>query len=238
MENFILWNLNSDRGSKRIRFYATSLGLQQINRGSREMLDEMTRDFGFETLAIDDWAVRHMATDYFSDERESDDWRDRWMYTWEVEVHARDAVKLPTSKGEVPTLAHDKTYGGEEQMPAEALVVADFKHEKALRQLVDTVGTLAAPQALETRIGNAAPDLSRTMIRRLSEELAQHRDSQRHMDVVSEISPSREHQVFVHIPANRAFFQGGAGLAIAIEELVEQLGGSTHWRSSVLAEDD
>jgi hypothetical protein len=239
LENFILWNLNGGRRSKRICFYATSLGLQQINRGSREMLGDMLRDWGFEAVDIDDWAVRHMATDYLSDERDSEDWRDRWMSTWEIEIQAEDAVALPARKWEVPTLAHDKTYGGEEQIPAEALVVADFKSEKPLDQLVEILGGLGEPDGgVEHRIRRAAAEVKPQLVRRLSEELARYRAHEIKAGFEYEISQARKHQLFIHIAANREFFEGGASLAVAIEALTEQLGGSTFWRSSVLAEEE
>jgi hypothetical protein len=234
LENFSLWNLSEDRRARRVTFYATSLGLQQINRGTRGMLHEMLGDLGFPSLDIDDWAVSHAATDYLSDFRDSDDWRDRWLDTWTVEVHLKDAVELPERRRQTPTLASDKTWKGDEPAPNSALIVADFPDDEKLARMQATLTALGRSHGLtEAELAEAAPTISGQQVRQLLDELKSRSQDRDAGPLSFRLSPATEHQLHVLVPANKAFFERGARLALLIESLAEQLGGTTYWRDTV-----
>lgn len=235
MENFTLWNLTGD--ARRIRFFASSLGLQQINRGTREMLVEMMHDLGFKPVDIDDWAVSHLATDYLSDNRDSEDWEDRWMGTWSVEVHLKDAAALPERRRRTPTLASDETWEGKEPAPSAALVVADFKDDDSLKQMKAALDALGhSPAGLEGALPKAAPKVPSQLAKRISDEVkALHAGKKDAPPMSYESSQAAERQLLIRIPSTKSFFEHGAKLALLIEELAKKLGGSTYWRDTSAA---
>lgn len=239
MENFSLWNLSEDLRARRVTFYATSLGLQQINRGTPTMLHEMLGDLGFPSLDIDNWAVTHVATDYLSDFRESDDWRDRWLDTWTVEVHLMGAVELPERRRQTPTLASDKTWEGEEPAPNSALIVADFPDDETLARMQAALTALRRSHSLmEVELAEAAPRISGRHVKQLSDELKSRSQDRDAAPLSFGLSPASERQLHVLVPANKAFFERGARLALLIESLAEQLGGTTYWRDTIASRAD
>lgn len=239
MENFSLWNLSEDPRARRVTFYATSLGLQQINRGTRAMLDEMLRDLGFTSIDIDDWALTHMATDYLSDYRESDDWRDRWMDTWAIEIHLANAVELPERRRQTPTLASDKTWEGEERDAPWALVVADCRDDDTLARMKAALKSLGhSPREGQGAFAKGAVGLSGRLARELSDELKTCGENHDASPISFKSSPAADRQLLILMPADRAFFESGARLAVLIEMLAEQLGGSTYWRDTMATRSD
>ena len=130
MQNFTLWNAWADAAGTTVTFFATSAGFQRINRGTPKMIGEMLKDLGCPNDQVKDWSVKAFATDYLSDDLDTDDWRDRWNASYEVKVRMNAAVKF-SAPGEylVDNLSGDKTWDGAEPAPDTCVVVADFPTE-------------------------------------------------------------------------------------------------------------
>lgn len=194
MENFSLWNARADSSKTSVTFFATSAGFQRINRGTSKMVAEMLNDLGVPSDRVKDWSVLPFATDYLSDDLNTDDWRDRWLTSYEVTVRMSGpiAFKAP-SKYLIESLAADKTWTGDEPAPQWCTVVADFPSESERPRF-------------EQAVTGRSPDLK------------------------VEQSRAHDRQTLVSIPAGEAFFKGGAKLALSIEHLAREFGGTTHWR--------
>jgi len=128
--NFNLWNAWLDKAGTTLTFFATSTGLQRINKGTPEMIREMLHDLGCPNDQVKDWSVRPFATDYISVDLNTDDWRDRWNASYQLKVHMKAPVKFSApsapTKYLVDNLSGDDTWEGEKPVPDTCLVVADF----------------------------------------------------------------------------------------------------------------
>jgi hypothetical protein len=127
VENFNLWNAWIDGDRMTITFFATSCGLQRINKGTPEMVKEMLGDIGASKAEVSGWKLEFFATDYVSDDPDSEDWEDRWRASWRVRVQLGRPVDFkPKSMNLMESLASDSTWEGDEAIPSKAVVVADF----------------------------------------------------------------------------------------------------------------
>jgi hypothetical protein len=151
--NFTLWNAWIDAHRTTITLFATSEGLQRINKGTPEMVKEMLDDIGAPKADVSGWKVDAFATDYLSDDLDSEDWEDRWQASWEVQVQLKRAIDFkPKPMDLVESLASDSTWKGEEPAPPKAMVVADFGDRQTTQnaqQLLTSEKARPAVQGLE-----------------------------------------------------------------------------------------
>jgi hypothetical protein len=52
MENFILWSVSLDENINQLSFFATSVQIQRINKGTQEMMAKMLKDLGSPKLPL------------------------------------------------------------------------------------------------------------------------------------------------------------------------------------------
>lgn len=105
------------------------------------MLQEMLNDLGVQNAQVSSWKIDAFATDYLSDDLESDDWRDRWQASWEVHVELGRPIEFMPRHTDL-SLASDSTWKGDEPAPPKVMLVADFP---------DTADMERARQALESK---------------------------------------------------------------------------------------
>jgi len=153
VENFTLWNAWIDAHRTTITFYATSGGLQRINQGTPEMVKEMLDDVGVPKAEVKEWKLDAFATDYLSDDLDSEDWEDRWQASWQVQVQLSRPIDFkPKSMDLVDSLASDRTWKGEEPLPPVAMVIADFgdaQTTQKVRQLLSSGKALPSVPGME-----------------------------------------------------------------------------------------
>lgn len=200
--NFSLWNVWDGKSGTVVTFFATTTGLQRINKGDHEMIAEMLSDLKIPKDKVKDWKVRPFATDYLSDDLDSKDWEDRWQPSYEVTVQMSAPVKFkPSARPTTGTLASDETWDDDEPVPPTCTVVVDFKRE-ADQQRFDPA------------------------VKQLSKELTVERGK------------ALDRQILVSMPAGAAFFKKGAKLAVSVERLAHEFGGTTQWRDRYGEEED
>lgn len=222
METFTLWHHSFDVPASEFRFYATAVNVQRIGSGTDEMVEKMLEDTGLGDVRVDGWSLSHFATDYLSDDREGAIWEDVWMDTCEMRVHTQGKVDFrPPPPGLVETFAWDDTWSGGTIAPDVCSVIADFKSAGSLQTLAEVLEILRAERGTDE--AEAKHYLSPPLAERLWTEARG-----RELEVVT---CHEANQVHISMPSNDEFFETGAGLAVAIRELCEALGGTTQWRA-------
>ena len=116
MQNFTLWNAWADPAGTTVTFFATSAGFQRINRGTPKMIGEMLKDLGCPNDQVKDWSVKAFATDYLSDDLDTDDWRVPSLAAW------REYLAVKPELG-VPALYYARTLDG----PGPELQAEDYE---------------------------------------------------------------------------------------------------------------
>lgn len=228
METFTLWHHVSDPATRELAFYATAVNVQGIARGTEDMIATMLADMGLLQVKVERWTVSRFATDYVSDDRDSPEWQDVWMDTWAIQVHTGRPVRFaqPAGPGFVGTAAWDETWKGPGGPPDTCTVIADFGRFRAVEVALGVFARLGRAEDGDAFVADVHRRLQRVpeaALRALWERQAE--------EGPLAASACREHrQLHVSMPARAAFFEGGARLARAVEDVARALGGTTQWR--------
>lgn len=209
------------------------MNVQGIERGTERMISTMLADMGLIQVKLEDWTVSRFATDYLSDDRDSDDWRDVWMDTWEIHLHTQRPIRYqPAPPGLVGTVAWDETWSaGDEPAPPTCTVVADFGRFRDVEVALSVFMRMARARDADDLVRDVS-----SRVRRAPEAALRTLWEQRAAAAPVTASACREYrQLHVSMPADRAFFEGGAKAATAAEELCRALGGSTYWRDRLIS---
>src|ERR1700692_4900699 len=145
MENYILWSVSATGDPSELSFFATSVHVQRINRGTKEMIVEMLADLGIANFAFEKWSIHPFFTNYMADEQESEDWEDIWAETWEITVPLALPVTVDIGRTDlIRTYARDKSWRGdfEPTLPGECVVVSDFYSEESIVRALEILGAL------------------------------------------------------------------------------------------------
>jgi hypothetical protein len=195
------------------------------------MIAKMLEDMGLRDVAAEGWSIDRFATDYLSDDRESDNWEDIWIDTCEIRIRTPQHVQYePEAPGFVETFAWDDTWTGEPTVPDRCSVIADFENGHQLELAVGVLGDLLCIEQREhtfDEVHRRVPQLSRQLFDDLAREKGE-------TGGISVVVCHRPGQVHVSMPASQEFFEQGAGLALAVRAVCEALGGTTHWREGVV----
>ena len=225
METFTLWHGHTDTRRRELSFYATAVNIQGLNRGTDQMVRQMLDDMGIDA-AVREWAMARFVTDYLSDARDSDDWRDVWLETGDLRVTLdRVVVRRVPPPGFHETTAWDETWTGEPASSPACLVVADFKGRALAGMAAEVFGRLADAMDADgfaSAVREGFPSVTRTRLRELWDGIGTGR-----------LLAARCHdplQLHVTVPADATFSEEGVRRAGAVEELCRALGATTFWR--------
>jgi len=105
-----------------------------IGQGTKEFMQEILRDIGFESEVVM-WVLQPFRSKYYSEFVGADDWRDNWILNWLVSVETLEPLgRLPLrSFPLIGTDAFDSTWGTAKILDDDAivncLVISDFESE-------------------------------------------------------------------------------------------------------------
>jgi len=192
------------------------------------MIATMLADMGLLQVDVERWELSRFATDYLSDDLDSDDWRDVWMDTWEIRLWTGRPVRYqPPPPGFVGTVAWDETWGGRGTPPADTCtVIADFGRFREVEVALGVFARLAPARDAD----GYAVDVRRRLRRVPEPPLRALWERQAADGPVTALACRSHRQLHVSMPAGRAFFEGGAKLAGAVEQVCRSLGGTLQWR--------
>ncbi|HAG83326.1 MAG TPA: hypothetical protein DCL61_19825 [Cyanobacteria bacterium UBA12227] len=237
MENFILWSVSSDEKINQLSFFATSVQIQRINKGTQEMVAKMLNDLSSPEVSVEEWSIDNFLTDYLMDYPPSDNWEDIWSDTYEIKLQLSKPIKLEVKNTDlIRTFAHDETWEGEPlHFPIKCVVVADFYDFESLakaKSILDRVGKLRENTSLIDELHSQVPHVPKQMFQNIYEaflELGKYQEK-----TSSELSVRQRAgnplQLILNIGVfGEEFFIDDTPLANWVSDLVHKLGGTTTW---------
>jgi len=202
--------------------------VQRIERGTDGMVATMLADMGLLQVEVERWTLSGFATDYLSDAEDGDDWRDRWMDSWEINLRTGRPIRYePGPTGLVGTVATDDTWSGDEPAPETCTVIADFARFREVEVALSVFARLARAEDGDDFVRSVHGHLQRapeSALRALWERQAEAPGP------VTAAACRTHRQLHVSMAAGREFLEGGAKLAMAVEDLCGALGGTMRWR--------
>src|SRR5262249_937813 len=122
--------------------------IQELARGTDEMIARMMVDLGVEDAVIEKWTLEHFRTSYMQEpgDEETDGWKQFWYRSTEIVVTLDQAVSLSVREVDcVGTYAHDASWRikDERLFPAQCVVTADFYEDGMLETAQKQITLLA-----------------------------------------------------------------------------------------------
>lgn len=237
MENFILWSVSSDKKINQLSFFATTVQIQRINKGTPEMWKEMLNDLGSPEVEVEEWSIDNFLTDYLIDYPISDDWEDIWADTYEINLHLAKPIKLEVEDTAlIRTFAIDNTWEGEPfHFPIKCVVVADFYDVDSLakaKKILDRVGQLRENTFLIDELHAQVPHVPKLMFTKIHESFLSLDKYQEKTSTPLSVSQKVGNplQLILNIGIfGKEFFIDDTPLACWVSDLVRKLGGTTSW---------
>ncbi len=237
METFILWSVSSDEKINQLSFFATSVQIQRINKGTPEMWQEMLNDLGRPEVEVEEWSIDNFLTDYLIDYPISDDWEDIWADTYEMNLHLAKPIKLEVEDTAlIRTFARDNTWEGEPlHFPIKCVLVADFYDIDSLtkaKKILDRVGALRENASLIDELHFQVPQVPKWMFTKINESFLMMDKYQEKTSTPLSVSQrvGNPLQLILNIGIfGKEFFIDDTPLACWVSDLVRKLGGTTSW---------
>ena len=229
MENFILWDTVLDQVKKELSFFATPVHVQQISKGTEEMMKDFSHDLGIPDASIEGWTVRHFITNYLADDIESDQWDDIWGDTWEIRIRLQSPVDYKIKEDElVRTWAVDDSWKGKvSNFPSECVLVVDFNNKK------DVLRAEGILQELSNRISKGVSKDQKSVFSKSIEKTLHNiqKGYPPHSILKVKRRTSQLRQLLVSLGTfSEVFFADGAEIAFMVSSLCRDLGGTTTWQ--------
>lgn len=135
---FTAWHAES-AAPDQAALYLTAINVQEVGQGCRDFIEMVLRGLDWDGPLPDDWSVgAPFAVDFLSSDR-TDDWRDSWLLTWRIELHA--PVQNLRWDGLRDLTVWDESWAGNEAGPMafEVIAVAGKSARRPPRPLPEEV---------------------------------------------------------------------------------------------------
>jgi len=247
MPTFILSNASFNEEAKKLSFLATATQGLYINRGPKETIAEMLDDLGVGQSGFERWTVDHFVTYYLlDDEPPSDNWRDIWLHTWEIQVHLTETIHFEMAVTHlVETLATDGNSWGDSAtlFPAKCVLIADFYDSESLataKKILPMVNLLRDNEAYIEIMRSQAPQLREKQLKKLRKEYQ--KQEYFYKRIPEDLSIHQRHELPLQLMVTvgtftQKFFKDDATLAYQISDLIHELGGTTTWHERIAPRD-
>jgi hypothetical protein len=167
MENFMLWGF-AGKPKPSLSFFATRIQHQCINKGTREMIDQMLADAGMSGVDYTDWSIEYFQSNYYSSPDEAITSNEAWSDTWEIRVKLskplQDDLRLPDDDGAIcRTAASDATWEGEyPNSPSPYVIVARFYNKKLFVRAFAALSEFQKPEGyIDPEVQDLIDDLKK-----------------------------------------------------------------------------